>query len=147
MVKRKPKAGGWNLLLVIVYLLLLGSLLANLVIMGAIPSLPQAGTALADAISRQSWDLQLYLRVGGWLNSMTGLGNLGVDVLEQALGSAGKQAIEGNVSGALIHFTSHQYSALHGWLQWLRWMPPVTLLLALLLTWLRPRQVHSLGTH
>lgn len=147
MVKRKSKAGGWNLLLAVAYLLLVGGLLANLVIIGAVPSLPQAGTALADAISRQSWDLHLYMSIGGWLNSLTGLGPVGVDVLEQALGSVGKRAIEGNVSGALIHFTGHQYSALHGWLQWLRWLPPMALVLVLLLTWLRPRQVHSLGTH
>lgn len=144
MNRNKRKSARMNLWLAIVYLLFGATLLANLVIVGAVPALPRAGPALAEAISRQTWDLSLYQAVGTRLNDLVGLNPMGVRVLEQALGE-GIAEIEGNVSGALVHFSERSYSRLHEVLQWLRWGPPLSLLLALLITILRPREVHTFG--
>jgi hypothetical protein len=143
-MNRKPKTRRWNGVLALVYIVLATSVLANLVITGSVPSLPRAGPALSEAISRQTWDLHLYQQLGSRLNALTGLTGLGVDVLTQALGP-GLAQIEGNVSGALLHYTERSYSTLHTLLHWLRWTPPLSLLVALILTLLRPREVHTFG--
>ncbi len=142
MVNRNLKTRRWNLVLALVYLAFVTSLLANLVIVGAVPALPRAGPALSEAISRQTWDLHLYQLAGSHLNELIGSTSFGVDVLTRALGP-GLMQIEGNVSGALLHYTERSYSNLHAALHWLRWTPPVTLLAALLLTVLRPREVRT----
>jgi hypothetical protein len=145
MDRKKSKSRWLNLWLGIVYVLFAVTLLANLVIIGAVPSLPRAGPALSQAISRQTWDLALYQAVGSRLNALSGLNPRGVRVLEQALGE-GVEQIEGNVSGALVHFSERSYSSLHDVLQWLRWGPPISLLLALSITVFRPREVRSFGS-
>ncbi|MEZ5441632.1 MAG: hypothetical protein R3F15_09115 [Lysobacterales bacterium] len=145
MKKRTSGARGWNATLILCYLLLAGSLLANFVIFGAVPSLPEAGPALAKAIARQTWDLNFYMSVGARLNAATGMTALGVDFLQSAMGP-GLAAMKGNVSGALLHLTEHTYSSRHALLQWLRWAPPALLVVAILLTAFRPRQVRSFNT-
>ncbi len=141
-MNRKLKTRRWNGVLALVYLVFATSLLANLVIVGAVPALPRAGPALSEAISRQTWDLHLYQLAGSHFNELTGLTGLGVDVLQRALGP-GLGQIEGNLSGALLHYTERSYTRLHAALHWLRWTPPLSLLAALLLTVFRPREVHT----
>ncbi len=139
--RNKGKRSSWFLLLELIFVV---SLLSNMVIYGGIPSLPEVGTTLERAVSKQEQILNLYMRGGQLLLQIPGLQSISHQVLTSAL-QEGFAEISVDAGNAALILTERSYNRTHSMLHLLRWATPILFLAALIGQFFRPRQIHSLG--
>lgn len=135
------KIRGWALALVLLFL----SMAFNLVVWGAVPSLPEVGPHIAASAHREAPLATTYIVLGAPVDeAVPALRAYGEDWLQSAWSEGFPRIAEdGRVAMDLI--TGTTWNSAHRWLKFVYWMPPLLVPIFLLLWIRRPRQIRMMG--
>jgi hypothetical protein len=133
-----------NRLHIVALVLFVLCFLYDLVVWGAVRSLPDVGPGIADSARREAPLATTYIAIGGPLDSaVPSLQAFGSARLTDAFGEAFERIrADPTVAMDLIFDTTG--NATHRWIRMMYWAAPIMLLLALIFWVRRPRQVRVL---
>lgn len=116
-------------------------LMADLVMWGAVPTLPDVGIAIERSARNEALLASTYIAIGSQLDAMLpALGDAGAAMMTSAISPAFERIGE-DPSVAMDLILSSTYNRAHFWLKFSYWGAPVFLVLALLLWARKPKQV------
>jgi hypothetical protein len=116
-------------------------LLADLVMWGAVPALPDVGVAIERSASREALLASTYISIGSRINElMPSLASTGESMVTSAISPA-FQRISEDPGVAMDLILNASYNRAHAWLKFSYWAAPVLLVLSLLLWVRKPKQV------
>lgn len=113
----------------------------DLVLWGAVPTLPDVGDHIVRSANTEAVLASLYIALGTPLDAfLPALGNLGAQVMTQGLDGSFAQIVESpNLAMDLIFNAS--YNSTHGWIRTFYWAAPVMLVVFLILWAVKPKTV------
>lgn len=121
------------------------SLLYDVVVWGAMPLLPEVGSAIAESAHREAPLAATYILLGSPIDrAVPALQSFGEWRLVAAL-SEGFERIRADNTVAMDLIFNTTWNGQHRWLKLMYWAPVVLLLLAVVLWTRKPRQVRALG--
>ncbi len=131
---------------VIAFVLFLFVLGFNLIVWGAVPSLPDVGADIERSAGKEAMFASAYIALGRHIDTaMPALENYGAMIMTTALSPAFDRIRE-NPNLAMDLILSARYNRSHGWLRFCYWAAPVLLLLSGLLWVFRPKKVRLIGS-
>ncbi|ANB17965.1 hypothetical protein [Dokdonella koreensis] len=135
------KIKGWAVALGMLVL----TLAFDLVVWGAVPSLPHVGEHIAASARREAPLAATYIFLGRPIDdAVPTLRGYGAGWLEQAWSEGfARIAEDGRVAMDLV--TGSTWNAAHRWIKLAYWAPPVLLPVFLVLWARRPRQIRMMG--
>lgn len=116
-------------------------LLADLVMWGAVPTLPDVGVAIERSARNEALLASTYIALGSRLDAWVPmLGNAGAAMMTSAISPAFERIGE-DPSVAMDLILNSSYSRAHFWLKFAYWGAPILLVLSLVLWVRKPKQV------
>lgn len=130
---------------VIAFVMFLVVLGFNLIVWGAVPSLPDVGPDIERSAGKEAMFASGYIALGRHLDAaVPSLGNYGAKIMTASVGESFARIREQpNVAMDLI--LSSRYNRTHGWLKFCYWAAPALLVLTILLWARRPKKVRLIG--
>ncbi len=121
------------------------ALLFDLVVWGAVPSLPDVGAAIEGSARKEAFLASAYITLGSFLDgALPSLESTGAALMTSAIGEAFVQIGETpNVAMDLI--LNESYNRTHSWLKTMYWATPILFVLSALLWARKPKKVSLIG--
>lgn len=121
------------------------ALLFDLVVWGAVPTLPDVGSAIAASARKEAFLGSLYITLGGYLDGvLPALESTGAAVMTSAIGEAFTRIAESpNIAMDVI--LTESFNRTHGWVKTMYWATPILFALSALLWARKPKKVSLIG--
>ena len=121
------------------------ALLFDLVVWGAVPTLPDVGAAIEGSARKEAFLASIYITLGSFLDGLLpALESTGAAVMTSAIGEAFARIAEApNIAMDVI--LSESFNRTHGWVKTMYWATPILFALSALLWARKPKKVSLIG--